>query len=149
MARPASWIPRPTRPVELGNAHGTPAHLLHAHHRVDYPDQPRTGLVFREDRPRLDRPLPKFLDDAAAPAFMTAAARLPEELDRLMVQILARSVTGLTRRVADEHGATQLSYSTVRDGSTGPAWCGYGWRRTRFLHDSLAGPSGCPCAHRR
>ena len=61
----------------------------------DYPDQPRTGLVFREDRPRLDRPLPKFLDDAAAAAFMTAAARLPDELDRLMVQILAR--TGMRR----------------------------------------------------
>ena len=61
----------------------------------DYPDQPRTGLVFREDRPRLDRPLPKFLDDARAAAFMTAAARLPDELDRLMVQILAR--TGMRR----------------------------------------------------
>lgn len=61
----------------------------------DYPDIPTKTLVFREDRPRLDKPLPKFLDDARAAAFMTAAAQLPDELDRLMVQILAR--TGMRR----------------------------------------------------
>ena len=60
-----------------------------------YPDLPTGALVFREDRPRLDKPLPKFLDDARAAAFMTAAAQLPDELDRLMIQILAR--TGMRR----------------------------------------------------
>lgn len=61
----------------------------------DYDDVPARVPVYASDRPRLDRPLPKFLDDAAAAAFMRAAADLPDPLDRLIVQILAR--TGMRR----------------------------------------------------
>ena len=51
--------------------------------------------MYCTDRPRLDKPLPKFLDDAQAAAFMTAAKNLPDPLDRLIVLALAR--TGMRR----------------------------------------------------
>lgn len=61
----------------------------------DYDDIPTRVPVYVSDRPRLDKPLPKFLDDAQAVAFMTAARNLPDPLDRLMVIALAR--TGMRR----------------------------------------------------
>ncbi|MDO5500890.1 MAG: site-specific integrase [Propionibacteriaceae bacterium] len=61
----------------------------------DYDDVPARVPVYRSDRPRLDKPLPKFLDDAAAAVFMAAARELPDPLDRLMVIALAR--TGMRR----------------------------------------------------
>lgn len=61
----------------------------------DYDDVPARVPVYATDRPRLDRPLPKFLDDAQAAAFMNAARDLSDPLDRLIVQILAR--TGMRR----------------------------------------------------
>ncbi|HET7475853.1 MAG TPA: site-specific integrase [Dermatophilaceae bacterium] len=61
----------------------------------DYDDAPTRVPVYRSDRPRLDKPLPKFLDDAQAAAFMTAARNLPDPLDRLIVTALAR--TGMRR----------------------------------------------------
>lgn len=61
----------------------------------DYDDVPARIPVYASDRPRLDKPLPKFLDDAQAVAFMTAARNLPDPLDRLMVIALAR--TGMRR----------------------------------------------------
>ena len=61
----------------------------------DYDDAPNRIPVYRTDRPRLDKPLPKFLDDAQAAAFMTAAKNLPDPLDRLIVMALAR--TGMRR----------------------------------------------------
>jgi integrase len=57
----------------------------------DYPDAPARPPVFVSDRPLKDKPLPKFLDDAAAAAFMTAARNLPDPLDRLLVEVLART----------------------------------------------------------
>ncbi len=60
-----------------------------------YDDVPARIPVFASDRPRLDKPLPKFLDDAQAVAFTNAARNLPEPLDRLMVIALAR--TGMRR----------------------------------------------------
>ena len=57
----------------------------------DYPDAPARSPVFASDRPIKDKPLPKFLDDAAAAAFMTAARALPDQLDRLLIEILART----------------------------------------------------------
>jgi len=60
-----------------------------------YDDVPARVPVYRDDRPRLDKPLPKFLDDAQAAAFMAAARALPNRLDRLIVQTLAR--TGMRR----------------------------------------------------
>ena len=61
----------------------------------DYDDAPNRVPVYRTDRPRLDKPLPKFLDDPQAAAFMTAAKNLPDPLDRLIVLALAR--TGMRR----------------------------------------------------
>lgn len=61
----------------------------------DYDDVPARIPVFASDRPRLDKPLPRFLDDAQAVAFMNAARNLPDPLDRLMVIALAR--TGMRR----------------------------------------------------
>lgn len=56
-----------------------------------YPDAPVRPPVFASDRPIKDRPLPKFLDDATAAAFMAAARDLPDPLDRLLIEILART----------------------------------------------------------
>jgi integrase len=42
----------------------------------DHPDVPPRNPIFGTDLPKLDEPLPKFLDDAAAAAFMQAATRL-------------------------------------------------------------------------
>jgi integrase len=61
----------------------------------DYDDAPTRIPVYCTDRPRLDKPLPKFLDDAQAAAFITAAKNLPDPLDRLIVLALAR--TGMRR----------------------------------------------------
>jgi site-specific recombinase XerD len=55
-------------------------------------DAPTGTLIFDGDLPKLDDPLPKFLDDAAAAALMRAAATAAP-LDRLVVEMLAR--TGL------------------------------------------------------
>lgn len=60
-----------------------------------YDDAPARIPVYATDRPRLDQPLPKFLDDARAAAFMNAARDLPDPLDRLIVIALAR--TGMRR----------------------------------------------------
>lgn len=60
-----------------------------------YDDVPARIPVYASDRPRLDKPLPKFLDDAQAVAFMNAARQLPDPLDRLIVIALAR--TGMRR----------------------------------------------------
>lgn len=61
----------------------------------DYDDVPTRVPVYRSDRPRLNEPLPRFLDDAQAAAFMAAARDLPDPMDRLMVTTLAR--TGMRR----------------------------------------------------
>ena len=46
--------------------------------------------TFGSDLPKLDEPLPKFLDDDAAAAFMQAATRL-DPLRRLVAEMLART----------------------------------------------------------
>ncbi len=58
----------------------------------DRPDAPARNPIFGPDRPRLDEPLPTFLDDDHAARFMAAATRL-DPFRRLVVEILAR--TGL------------------------------------------------------
>ena len=56
-----------------------------------YPDAPARPPVFASDRPIKDRPVPRFLDDSRAAAFMAAARALPDPLDRMLVEILART----------------------------------------------------------
>jgi integrase len=53
-------------------------------------DSPARCPVFQSDLPRVDDPVPKFLDDASAARFMRAAAEL-DPLRRLIVEMLART----------------------------------------------------------
>lgn len=53
---------------------------------------PKVCPILQTDLPRVDDPLPRFLDDAQAAALMRSAA-VAEPLDRLVVEMLAR--TGL------------------------------------------------------
>ena len=76
-----------------------------------WPDAPRACPIFDSDMPRVDDPLPRFLDDAAAAAFMRAAA-LAAPLDRLVIEMLAR--TGLR---ASELCALEAN-AVVRIGAT-------------------------------
>jgi integrase len=57
----------------------------------DYPDIPARPPVFASDRPIKDKPLPRFLDDAASAKFITAARELPDPFGRLAIEILART----------------------------------------------------------
>ena len=58
----------------------------------DHPDTPRRNPIIWSDLPKIDEPLPKFLDDDQAAKFMAAAVRLDPQR-RLIVELLAR--TGL------------------------------------------------------
>jgi integrase len=56
-----------------------------------YPDAPSRPVLFAGDIPRLDRPLPRFLDDAAAAKLLRTARADPDPLVRLVVELLART----------------------------------------------------------
>jgi site-specific recombinase XerD len=56
----------------------------------DWPDAPARTPMFAVDVPSADDPLPKFLDDAQAARLLGAAAQATQ-LDRLVVEILART----------------------------------------------------------
>jgi len=58
----------------------------------DHPDTPVRNPILWTDIPKMDEPLPKFLDDDQAAKFMAAAVRLDPQR-RLIVEMLAR--TGL------------------------------------------------------
>jgi integrase len=57
----------------------------------DYPDAPARPPVFASDRPIKDKPLPRFLDDAATAKFLAAARQLTDPFGRLAIEILART----------------------------------------------------------
>jgi len=59
------------------------------------PDAPAGRLLFAGDYPRVDKPLPRFLDDPAAAKLMAAARAQPDAFTRLAIELLAR--TGLRR----------------------------------------------------
>ncbi len=61
----------------------------------DYPNAPVRPLMFPGDLPIVDKPLPRFLDDAAAAKLLRAARADPDPLSRLIVELLAR--TGIRR----------------------------------------------------
>ena len=56
-----------------------------------YPNPPQWPLIFTSDLPIVDKPLPSFLDDAAATKLMRAWRANPDPLSRLIVEILART----------------------------------------------------------
>ena len=67
-----------------------------------YPTAPTRPLMFPGDLPIIDKPLPRFLDDAAAAKLLRAARADHDPLSRLIVELLAR--TGIrTRRTARPH----------------------------------------------
>jgi integrase/recombinase XerD len=60
-----------------------------------YPNPPQRPLVFAGDLPIIDKPLPRFLDDAAATKLLRAARAEVDPLARLVTELLAR--TGIRR----------------------------------------------------
>jgi len=56
-----------------------------------YPNTPTRPLIFVGDLPRIDRPLPRFLDDAAAAKLARATRTEPDLITRICVEILART----------------------------------------------------------
>jgi integrase len=84
-------LTKTTLGMRMGHLHTFFARII----EWDYDDAPARVPVYRSDRPRLDKPLPRFLDDAEAAAFMAATRQLPDPLDRLVVTALAR--TGMRR----------------------------------------------------
>ena len=56
-----------------------------------YPNPPQRPLIFAGDLPIVDKPLPRFLDDAAATKLMRASRADPDPLSRLIVELLART----------------------------------------------------------
>ncbi|BDB42130.1 hypothetical protein IWGMT90018_25760 [Mycobacterium kiyosense] len=60
-----------------------------------YPNPPVRPLMFPGDLPIIDKPLPRFLDDAAAAKLLRATRADPDPLSRLIVELLAR--TGIRR----------------------------------------------------
>lgn len=56
-----------------------------------YPNPPQRPLIFSGDIPIVDKPLPRFLDDAAAAKLMRASRADPDPLSRLIVELLART----------------------------------------------------------
>lgn len=56
-----------------------------------YPNPPQRPLIFTGDLPIVDKPLPRFLDDAAATKLMRASRADPNPLSRLIVELLART----------------------------------------------------------
>jgi site-specific recombinase XerD len=76
----------------------------------DHPDTPTRNPIMWTDLPKMDEPLPKFLDDEDAAKFMAAAVRLDPQR-RLVVEMLAR--TGL--RVTEFCELTHDAIMTLND----------------------------------
>jgi integrase/recombinase XerD len=60
-----------------------------------YPNAPQRPLVFAGDLPIVDKPLPRFLDDAAAAKLLRTARADTDPLARIVTELLAR--TGIRR----------------------------------------------------
>ena len=56
-----------------------------------YPNPPQRPLLFIGDLPIIDKPLPRFLDDAAAAKLLRTARRDTDSLARLVTELLART----------------------------------------------------------
>jgi integrase/recombinase XerD len=95
LTRPTRRTGKPLNRVSIKNA------LINLHCFFDriadwgYDDAPACPLIFIGDLPIIDKPLPRFLDDAAAAKLQRAARNDPDPLSRLIVELLAR--TGIRR----------------------------------------------------
>ena len=82
------------RPTVAGTLSGL-GQFFHALQEWGWPEAPGRPLVFASDRPTLDEPLPRFLDDDQAAALLGAARRSPDRFTRVCVETLLR--TGLRK----------------------------------------------------
>jgi len=95
LTQPTRRTGRPLNRISIKNA------LINLHCFFDriadwgYDDAPARPLIFIGDLPIIDKPLPRFLDDAAAAKLQRAARADPDPLSRLIVELLAR--TGIRR----------------------------------------------------
>jgi integrase len=92
--RPAARSGRLSK-VALAAHLGTLRVCLERLSECDGEDAPARVLMFAGDIPRLDDPLPRFIDDAAAAKLLRAARENPDPFTRLTVEFLAR--TGLRK----------------------------------------------------
>jgi site-specific recombinase XerD len=83
---------QPLKKTTIGQRLGMLRVILERLIEWDHPDAPVRNPIFGTDLPKLDAPLPRFLDDEQAAKFMAAATRLDPQW-RLVVEMLAR--TGL------------------------------------------------------
>jgi len=94
-ARTARYTGKPLNRISIKNR------LINLHCFFDritewgYPNPPQRPLMFIGDLPIIDKPLPRFLDDAAAAKLMRTSRVDPDPLARLIVELLAR--TGIRR----------------------------------------------------
>ncbi len=90
-ARHGRYTDKPLKRVTIKNR------LINLHCFFDritewgYPNPPQRPLLFTGDLPIIDKPLPRFLDDAAAARLMRTSRADPDPLSRLIVEILART----------------------------------------------------------
>jgi integrase/recombinase XerD len=90
-AKPARYTGKPLNRASVKNR------LINLHCFFDritewgYPNPPQRPLIFAGDIPTIDKPLPRFLDDAAATKLMRTARADPDPLSRLIVELLART----------------------------------------------------------
>ena len=95
LTQPTHRTGKPLNKVSIKNA------LINLHCFFDrisnwgYDDAPARPLIFIGDLPIIDKPLPRFLDDAAAAKLQRTARDDPDPLSRLIVELLAR--TGIRR----------------------------------------------------
>ena len=90
LARAETHRGTPLRPTTIRHRLGLLRVFFERLIEWDHPDAPVRNPILSFDLPKLDEPLPKFLDDEQAAAFMTAARRL-DPLRRLVVEMLART----------------------------------------------------------
>jgi site-specific recombinase XerD len=91
-ARPGRHSARVT-PATLAHRLGTLRMFFVRISEWDWPDAPARVPIIPGDLPRIDHPLPKALDDAAAAQLLRAAQAQPRMLVRVVVEVLLR--TGL------------------------------------------------------
>jgi len=90
-AKPGRYTGKPLNRLSIKNR------LINLHCFFDritewgYPNPPQRPLIFAGDIPLVDKPLPRFLDDAAATKLMRTARADPDPLSRLIVELLART----------------------------------------------------------
>ena len=103
---------KPYQRPTIASTLGTVRRFLQTIQEWGWREAPERVLIFASDRPTLDDPLPRFLDDAHAAALMQAARRSDDLFTQVCVETLLR--TGLRK---GEFARLQLD-SVVQVGET-------------------------------